>query len=90
MAKQKAKPISAYNTVMAAKKLEQNAQLEMDNVRGLIGTGTKGADKIISDARKRSDYMNANAKRYRSLANAGVKKITGRDYPLASTPSFPE
>ncbi|MEN9750921.1 MAG: hypothetical protein RIR23_996 [Pseudomonadota bacterium] len=83
-----AKPISAYNTVQAAKKLEQDARLEMDNVRGLMGTGTKGADKIISDARKRADYMNANAQRYRSLANAAVKKATGRDYPLAKSPSF--
>lgn len=90
MGKQKAKPISAYNTVMAAKRLEQDADLEIENVRGLIGTGMKGADKTISDARKRASYMNENAKRYRSLANAGVKKITGRDYPLAATPSFPE
>jgi len=85
-----AKKITALQTVQAAKKLEQDAQLEMDNVRGLMGTGTKGADKIISDARKRADYMNANAKRYRSLANAAVKKATGRDYPLAASPSFPE
>jgi phage-related tail protein len=83
-----AKPISAYNTVQAAKRLEQDAQLEIDNVQGLIGTGLRGSDKTISDARKRAAYMNENAKRYRSLANAAVKKGTGRDYPLASSPSF--
>lgn len=83
-----AKKITALQTVQAAKNLERDAATEMENVRGLIGTGTKGADKIISDARKRADYMNANAKRYRSLANAAVKKATGRDYPLASTPWY--
>jgi len=80
--------ISAYNTVQAAKKLEQDADLEIENVRGLIGTGLRGSDETISAARKRAGYMNATAKRYRSLANAAVKKSTGRDYPLASSPSF--
>jgi hypothetical protein len=88
MAKQK--PLSAYNTVMAAKKLEQDAQLEINNVSGLIGTGMRGADKMISDARNRAAQMNATAKRYRTAANNAVKKATGRDYPLATSPSFPD